>query len=191
MSWALKKIFGCMSLVESIGGWDDVQKNGMFSINLVNKKLCGVHSKVPWRRVVCNNSATPKSLFILWLVIWKRVPTLNRLIKWNIVTSDNCLLCSSSSESVEHLFFECGFTFQIWQKVLNILQFTRSPTGFQAELDWIVKCSKKNGGRHKLLVMFFAETMYSIWLNRNDKLCNQHRKTLIELFGDIQLKVAG
>ncbi|XP_056690457.1 uncharacterized protein [Spinacia oleracea] len=151
MSWAMKKIFGCMPLVEG---------------------LCGLHTKVPWRRVVCNNAVTPKSLFILWLVMWKRIPTLDMLIKWNIVSSDSCLLCSSDSESGEHFFFGCGFSSQIWQKILDLLHFRRLASYFTTELEWIITCSKKGGDRQKQLVMFFVEALYSIWLNRNDKLYN-------------------
>ncbi|XP_056685989.1 uncharacterized protein [Spinacia oleracea] len=190
MSWVLKKIFGCLSLVESVGGWDSVMKSDQFSINLMYKKLCGDFPKVPWRRVTCNNYATPKSLFILWFVILKRIPTLDRLLKWSIVTCDSYLYCNTTSESVDHLFFECGFTSQVWQRVLTLLQFAKAPAGFHDELEWVLKCSKKNGASQKLLVMFFAEAVYSIWLNRNDKLYNQHCRTLAELFKDIQFRVA-
>ncbi|XP_021855953.1 uncharacterized protein [Spinacia oleracea] len=131
-------------------------------------KLCGVHPKVPWRRKMCNNSATPKSLFILWVAIWKRLPTLDRLMKWGVVTADGCPICSTCTESADHLFFACTFSCRVWQKVLDLLQFKRRPEPFVNELQWVIKSCKRSGSRHKLLGMFFAESVYSIWLNRND-----------------------
>ena len=32
----------------------------------------------------------------------------------------------------------------------------------------MIKMSKKTGDRHKLYVMFFAETVYHLWLQRNE-----------------------
>lgn len=69
MSWSLKKIIGCQELVTNVGGWSAVEKGGCFSIKLLYRKLCGDHPKVPWRRLLCNNLATAKSIFIMWIAI--------------------------------------------------------------------------------------------------------------------------
>ncbi|XP_021865205.2 uncharacterized protein [Spinacia oleracea] len=150
----------CVQLVDYVGGWTAVEKHYSFSIKSMYQKLCVVHVKVPWRRVICNNQATPKSQFIMWLTLWGRLPTLDRLFKWNIAASDKCPVCTASTESV-------------WQKVLKLLQFSRPPGGFTSELQWVIKSSKMG----ELLMMFFAECIYSVWLNRNDKVLNQHCKT--------------
>lgn len=105
MSWPLRKILGCMDLIENVGGWTAVMKHVVFSINLMYQKLSGDDLKVPWRRVVSHNPATPKSLFILWIAIWRRLPTLDRLLRWKVVTSDVCPICQSCVESIDHLFF--------------------------------------------------------------------------------------
>ncbi|XP_056697671.1 uncharacterized protein [Spinacia oleracea] len=135
--------------------------------------LSGTHTKVPWRRIVCNNLATTKSVFILWLAMWRRLTTIDKLLTWIVVTSDVCLMCGSGSES----------------RVLDFLHFTRPVAGFTAEVKWMIKSSKRGKGRHKMLLMFFAESVYSLWLNRNSKVYNQ-RKTATELFKEIQFRVA-
>lgn len=50
-------------------GWSAVLKHRVFSFKLMYQNLCWMHSKVPWRRVICKNQATPNSLFILWIAI--------------------------------------------------------------------------------------------------------------------------
>ncbi|XP_056691936.1 uncharacterized protein [Spinacia oleracea] len=152
------------------------------SIKLMYQKLSGTHAKVPWRRLTCHNQATPKSLFILWVNIWKRLPTLDRLLQWNIVSSSLCPMCQVGSESLEHMFFDCQFSAQVWQKVLKLLQFARRHVGFTDELRWVLKSCKRGGNRHKLLRMFFDESVYSLWLNRNNQVYNKHCKSPTELF---------
>ncbi|XP_056689146.1 uncharacterized protein [Spinacia oleracea] len=190
MSWSLKKIIGCKELVTNVGGWSAVEKDGCFSIKPMYRKLCGDHPKFPWRRLLCNNLATPKSLFIMWIAIWKRLPTLDRLFKWGVVTSEVCPVCSMCSESAEHLFFTCTLSCRVWQKVLDLLHFKRRPEPFGNEMQWVIKSCKRSGSRHKLLGMFFAECICSIWLNRNEVVYNQVCKTPEMLFRQIQFHVA-
>ncbi|XP_056685987.1 uncharacterized protein [Spinacia oleracea] len=102
--------------------------------------------------------------------------SLDKLLNWKVVATETCLLCGLSGESVEHMFFQCHVSAQLWHKVLNFLHFDREATGFTAKLTWMIKSSKRGVGRHKLLIMFFAESIYSLWLNRDDKLFNHHCK---------------
>ncbi|XP_021844948.1 uncharacterized protein [Spinacia oleracea] len=115
---------------------------------------------------------------------------MDTLLNWRIVTYDGCMMCDSGFESVEHLLFERGLSSEVWQKVLNFLHFPRSAAGFTAEVQWMIKSSKRGKSIHKLLLMFFAESVYSLWLNRNSKVFNQHCKTATELFREIQFRVA-
>lgn len=118
------------------------------------------------------------------------MPTFDRLLHWKVVVVDTCLLCGLSGESVEHMFFECSVSSHLWQNVLNLLRFGRPAARFTNELSWMIKSSKRGGGRHKLLIMLFAEIIYSMWLNRNDKLFNNHCKTSDVLFRETMFKVA-
>lgn len=106
-----------------------------------------------------------------------------------MVTSDECPLCHNCVGSVNHMFFDCQFSGQVWQKVLNLLHFFRNPDVFGDELQWVIKSCKRGGNKHKLLVMFFAESIYSLWLNMNDQVYNLHCKTPLEPFKEIQFRV--
>ncbi|XP_021857201.2 uncharacterized protein [Spinacia oleracea] len=121
ISCSLRKILSSYQLIHDVGGWENVCRKSKFSIKLMYQALLGNHEKVTWRRILCNNSATPKSFFITWLTLWNRLPTKDRLLTWKVVTDDQCPLCSKCSESVSHLFFECDYATSIWQKVLHSL----------------------------------------------------------------------
>lgn len=87
-------------------------------------------------------------------------------------------------------FFNCQLSFEVWQKVLTLLKFARRPGGFTDELQWVIKSCKRGGHRHRLLKIFFAESVYGLWLNRNDQIYNMHCKTSAALFREVQFRVA-
>ena len=57
----LRKIIESRSFLEEIGGWSAISNQQSFSIKEAYKKLRGSYVKVDWRRLLCNNKATPKS----------------------------------------------------------------------------------------------------------------------------------
>lgn len=75
-------------------------------------------SLVAWKRLVCNSKSRPKSTFILWLAVQDRLATKTRLFKWNITTDATCSLCQQHSEDIQHLFFKCVYSEEIWRTVL-------------------------------------------------------------------------
>ncbi|XP_021724905.1 uncharacterized protein LOC110692214 [Chenopodium quinoa] len=176
----------------SAGGWDKFMKNGSFSIKEMYKHLQSDLEKVSWSRVLCQNQASPRSLFTTWLAVNNRLPTRDRLAVWGIVAIVNCCLCNAAPESVEHLFFQCDFSAQIWSMALKALQFNRNPSPFSNELAWAFKSAKRRFAKHQLFLMYFAESLYAIWLYRNDQIFNQNHinMTAAVLFREISFKVA-
>lgn len=124
-------------------------------------------TKVDWRRLVYNNQACPSSVFILWLAILGRLATKDRICRWNATVDLKCVLCHQENESIEHLLFKCSYSQQIWQPILEKLQFQRFPMGFQAELQIMKKVGRRRTACCKLLSMAFAEGISAIWNARN------------------------
>lgn len=115
---------------------------------------------VSLKRIICNNFASPSSL---WLALHGRLTTKDRLVKWNVITNQQCSLCSEVDESLCHLFFECRFSNQIWREVLRLLGKTRAPMGFTEEVEEAADSYRKKQPRH-LHGMLFAESVCVNWL---------------------------
>lgn len=58
-----------------------------------------------------------------------RLHTKDRLAKWGISINQECSLCSSELETTSHLFFQCPFSANIWN---NILQWQGIMTNWMA-----------------------------------------------------------
>ncbi|XP_021750486.1 uncharacterized protein LOC110716169 [Chenopodium quinoa] len=159
--WILKKILACREIVYDIGGWDNATVNGKMQIEKLYSIIKPQGPKVSWKRITCNNQASPKSIFVTWLAILDRLVTKDRFYS-NVISSS----------------------------MLQILGFTRPVLSFADELHWITKCCKKTDARSRLIVMYFCETVYNVWLQRNALMFIGNCKSASELIRQIIVLVA-
>lgn len=66
----------------------------------------GEHDKVSWRRIICNSKASPKAIFITWLVLHDRLVTKSRLHFWGVTSDNLCDLCANAEETITYLLFD-------------------------------------------------------------------------------------
>lgn len=160
------KVFCMRKHLTDMGDCSSVVKGGKFSIKAVYKILSGQHTKVPWKALVCANPAPPKANFILWLVMLKRIRTMDLLYTWGVVSNTTCCLCKCGLETLYHLFFDCRFTQKVWQEILTWLSISRQILCWDQEYSWVLQTSKGKSARAQALKLFTA-TIYMLWLERN------------------------
>ncbi|KAL2937634.1 GPI ethanolamine phosphate transferase 2 [Bienertia sinuspersici] len=158
--------------------------------HMAYKKLMGMHTKVYWRRIVCNNKASPRSLFIVWLMLSKKLVTVEVLRKWQVQCDMLCVFCQRFEESIDHLFFGCQFTQAVWQRVLNKLGCMRNVTDHNKEVDCAARISRRKSDKAKVYCMLFAEYIYAVWLQRNDRRFGRNHLDENMLFKQILFRVA-
>ena len=56
----------------------------------------------------------PKVKFFMWRLITRAVPTGSRLQEKGIVGDFRCLVCGGLNESIQHVFFECKLSKEVW-----------------------------------------------------------------------------
>lgn len=132
----------------------------------------GEGQKVDWSVWVWSRLNIPRSSFISWLIMWNRIQTKNRLKRFGVVQDDLCYLCECNSETIDHLFFECGYARMCWNLLLEGLQLN-SRFNNVSELDaWL---QKPVTGRVKATVIRSCVTalLYNIWRQRNEACWNK------------------
>ncbi|CAH2052520.1 unnamed protein product [Thlaspi arvense] len=79
-----------------------------------------------------------------------------------------CLLCASTDESRDHLLFQCPYSWEIWTSICHRCSHTPHHTWS----DTIADLCNFSGNRHKkhLLLIAWQATIYTIWLERNNRL---------------------
>lgn len=53
-----------------------------------------------WKRLICNNGAGPKGVFIMWLAVLHGVAIKHRLKQWHLTSDDICVFYSFAVEIV-------------------------------------------------------------------------------------------
>ncbi|TYG75779.1 hypothetical protein ES288_D03G060300v1, partial [Gossypium darwinii] len=99
-----------------------------------------------------------------------------------------CLLCSYSSESQNHIFFECAYSRGLWQLVLGLCSIKRSIGMWLQEFNWATSCLKSKSFFLCLLKLVWNAVVYFIWCERNSRLFENSSnsvKVLLEKVKDV------
>ncbi|XP_071728294.1 uncharacterized protein [Rutidosis leptorrhynchoides] len=141
--------------------WRDLRANGSFK---------------DWYHVVWFKQLVPKDAFILWLVICDRLPTQERISKWKPSFNSLCPLCGRIPDSIDHLFFECCYSRNVWKIMKSMILFQ----GLTCKIgDIITSMSNypfKNQIWSVITRLVIAAAVYYIWQERNKRLFKGEKK---------------
>ncbi|XP_057951075.1 uncharacterized protein LOC131145916 [Malania oleifera] len=123
--------------------------------------------KVPCFKEVWYNGSTPKHVFCLWLGLKEKLPTCDKIQVEGI--DQGCTFCDESRETLEHLFFKCKFSAEIWSRIRKWLGIRKAMSTIKAAVKWLHKEAKGNGVHSAGKRIGLAATVYCIWHFRNRK----------------------
>ncbi|KAL4346749.1 hypothetical protein GQ457_17G015740 [Hibiscus cannabinus] len=190
--------FAMISSFQTSGlGRDWVQwmgsSEGIFSTKAMKALICANSvSQVNWKKVVWIGLAPPKVEAFVWLLLHNRAPVKVELLKRGVrsIGDDICPLCSRSRETVDHLFFTCIVSWQIWSLVANYwgvsLVLHQDPLSFL--LSWPHICSKLAEDRMWRLLPYAI--IWSLWLHRNDIIFQGKTIDVAQLFFSVKTRAA-
>uniref|UniRef100_A0A1J3GU57 Reverse transcriptase zinc-binding domain-containing protein n=1 Tax=Noccaea caerulescens TaxID=107243 RepID=A0A1J3GU57_NOCCA len=132
-----------------------------------------MQSRVPspivyWHKMIWFKEEIPKCSFISWLVLLSRLPTRDRLARWGMNVSENCVFCYTALESHDHLFFSCPFSAQIWSRFTATL-WPNQPLDIPSITTAILSLHHPTASVLKLLLQV---SIYLIWKERNARIFN-------------------
>jgi len=76
-------------------------------------------NEVAWWSLIWFTQAILKQAFLLWLAVYNRLTTADRLLSWDFSGDTSCVFCRRGTESRDHLFFQCSFSSRIWKECMN------------------------------------------------------------------------
>ncbi|GJZ84093.1 hypothetical protein Tco_0649432 [Tanacetum coccineum] len=154
-----------------------------FGVNTVWHSIHPRDVKVDWVDVVWFYNCIPRHAFNLWLAIKKKVKTQDRLSSWDVNGSlaRCCSLCESQPDSHEHLFFDCPFSMQVWRHMRDMVGLSHLPPSLEVILDFIIPMAKRRTSSSVISKLVLAAFVYFIWLERNDRLINSSKRTVVQV----------
>lgn len=104
--------------------------------------------------------------FIVWLAVRDRLSTGCRMKNWNGNVDSSFIFCQDPLEYVEHLFFECSFSKQIWEVLIKgVLDNQYTANWFQ--ILRLITRSDRNKIKAFTVRYVFQTALHSIWRERN------------------------
>lgn len=85
-----------------------LDENKGFSVRSMYKALVPGDSCSFPARLIWNSLILTKVSFFIWELWWDCAPTLDNLIRWDLIFPNRCSMCLSYGESSNHLFLHCS-----------------------------------------------------------------------------------
>lgn len=147
-------------------GWGSSFNNILHSKNVAHTTSTKPAGLLAWSSLV--QREIPKHAFISWIVVRNRMSTRDRLRRWGTNVPLDCLLCSGSEESRQHLFFDCSYSSEVWSFFCSRLHLS-PPNLFEDCLRWM-KDPTTDDKKLLIIRIIFQIVIYVVWKERNSRL---------------------
>ncbi|XP_022015023.1 uncharacterized protein LOC110914540 [Helianthus annuus] len=131
--------------------------------------------EVDWSRVVWFPQCIPRHVFLMWLIMRRKLLTQDKILSWDFSRRKNmnmmcCLLCYANHDSHNHLFFECKYSSEVWHKVRQKAGMGTVQPKWSDISNWLIEKSKPKSVVGFVARLVVAASAYFIWQERNSRL---------------------
>ncbi|GKB74635.1 hypothetical protein Tco_0936047 [Tanacetum coccineum] len=152
-------------ILDNAWSWPDEWSTRYPTLATINVPILHEHAVVlRWKDV--NGNLRPFSV---------RLKTQDRLRPWDIggdvdLSSLRCPLCKVEQDSLDHLFFACNFSSQVWNIVVNKAHLPIGSHLLSDIMGWILPTARKNNVICIVGRLIIVASSYYIWQERNNRL---------------------
>nr|XP_043615900.1 uncharacterized protein LOC122587799 [Erigeron canadensis] len=136
---------------------------------------------VTWVNLVWFSKCIPRHSFLLWLVMKRKLKTHDRIKPWDVDGAYNlnlvcCSLCKTGPDSHIHLFFECPYSAQVWDKLKHMAGMSHLSNKLDDIVSFLIP--KANGASTTSIIgrLVLAAAVYYIWQERNKRMFGNHTR---------------
>lgn len=165
----IRKIIGIRKQLASLQNGREWIEAPSFSIQKVYKALMGEVHKTPWAKLMCQTTVPAKYKFVVWMAMHERLATCSYLRRIGIQVDHACCFCSREEETMDHLFFGCEFSRDVWRKVA-VMGGVYSDAAQWHEGRRLLEahCTNSNG-KQRVYRSMVCVLIYHIWKERNGR----------------------
>ncbi|XP_022014770.1 uncharacterized protein LOC110914279 [Helianthus annuus] len=152
-----------------------------FSSSLAWDSIRATEAEVDWVKFVWFSQCIPRHAFHMWLVMRGKLLTQDKILQWDLSRRKSmnmmcCVLCYANVDSHEHLFFECGFSSQVWSLVRSKGNKATVDSKWSNIVDWLRDRATSKSADNYVSRLIVAATAYTIWQERNARLFKNHAR---------------
>ncbi|XP_074297317.1 uncharacterized protein LOC141628027 [Silene latifolia] len=143
----------------------------------------------PWAKALTHPRIVPSHRIICSLAAQGKLATVDNMQYRGFYMVNKCSLCEAALEDHGHLFFNCSFSQEIWQQLMNWMGVNRAGSCLFSELE-----HTGNGGKKNWRMAWFSTTLaaavYQVWNERNSRLFRGRKNTVHDIVRRIKFLVS-
>jgi hypothetical protein len=116
---------------------------------------------IVWRAKVEN-----KCKFFMWLLLQAKLPTADRVIKYNGQANPTCTLCRIHAEKHLHMVAKCSYVKEVWQRVATLSSIQAPPTAARNIGTWWRSTLRQGSADMTNHTQVLIYTIWNIWKER-------------------------
>ncbi|XP_074283365.1 uncharacterized protein LOC141607914 [Silene latifolia] len=163
--------------------------HGKFRVTAAYSYLRGAVLAGPWTTALTHPRIVPSHKIICSLAAQQKLATVDNLQSRGFYMVNRCSLCEISLEDHAHLFFNCSFSKDVWQQLLQWMGMHRAGSCLLAELEQANFRSKHNW-RMAWFCTSLAAAVYQIWNERNSRLFRGRKAAVTEIVSRVKFLVS-
>ncbi|GJU08021.1 reverse transcriptase zinc-binding domain-containing protein [Tanacetum coccineum] len=125
--------------------------------------LCCNTAKVEWHKIVWFSNCIPRHAFVLWMAMQNRLSTQDRIAIWKPNDVMQCAFCKQCLDSIEHLFFTCVFSIDVWKEMQKMLSVNMS-FSWRSVVEELYRLPNNNNIWSIVRRLVFGVVVYFLWL---------------------------
>ncbi|XP_074276943.1 uncharacterized protein LOC141600598 [Silene latifolia] len=163
--------------------------HGKFRVTADYSYLRGVVLTGPWTKALTHPRIVPSHRIICSLAAQQKLATVDNMQHRGLYMMNRCSLCEVALEDHAHLFFNCSFSKDIWQQLLQWMGINRAGSCLLAELEQAGMGSKQNW-RMAWFRTSLAAAVYQVWNERNSRLFRGRKAAANEIVRKVKFLVS-
>lgn len=92
-----------------------------------------------------------------------------QLLKFGLNVDLGCSLCNNAVESMEHLFFACPYSAEVWNQVAQWCNIDKPAVGWTEMRRCIEDHCKSQTQKQRMFRLLVTVAIYQIWKERNQR----------------------
>ncbi|XP_074277918.1 uncharacterized protein LOC141601526 [Silene latifolia] len=150
----------------------DCIAEGKLQLHRVYDFLRDPGRRISWARVVWNKAALPKHSFLVVLVMQRKLATIDQVMHRGMHLVNRCVLCKAANEDHAHLFFQCSYSSNIWQNLLEWMGMRGRSMKLKTELHWLANRRHRKHWKALRISSCLNALTHSLGEERNSRIFN-------------------
>lgn len=105
-----------------------------------------------------------------------------------------CVFCAAIPDSHDHIFFECVYPTEVWNKVCRLTTLNVNQPKWVEIVKILEQLAKKSSIAGLICRLVFGASVYFIWQERNNRVfkkgCRSCEQLFQTIFNTVRLKIA-